>query len=137
MTDRKYRSLARYTFKVAKELGLGHLDLELHSAGPNAHGLGSQRAAGEYEGIYGRNAGIIRVTKDFDCIPPEEQRVTIVHELIHAHTAQVRDFVHRSVAGVMTEAAFDIFQIAYRQQDELFTETLAQALAPKVPLWEG
>ena len=136
MTDKQYRSLARYTAQIAKELGLGHLTMSLDTAGPGEGPEGAQAAA-SWEGVYGRHRGVIQVSRDFDHFPPEHQRVYIVHELLHAHTEQVRSLVRTSLAPVMGQAAYDVFMSAYTQADELATDALAEAIAPSYPLWEG
>jgi hypothetical protein len=135
MTDRQYRSLARYIFKLAKDLGLGHMELSLHAEPPEGdHGL---EAAASFEGTYGRQRGAIRVNKDFGHYSPVEQRHVIVHELIHAHTEHLREYVRTSLPGHLSQPAFQMFMSGYTQQDELFTDALADAIAPKFPLWDG
>ena len=136
MNDKQYRSLARYAGRIAKELGLGHYDLSIHNeqAGETAEG---ETAAASFEGTYGRYCGVIRVNKHFDHYAPEDQRVYIVHELLHAHTEAVREFTRSALAGTMGREAYEVFMAGYRQQDERFTDALATSIAPKFPLWDG
>ena len=136
MTDKQYRSLARYTARIAKELGLSHMTLSLDTADPGGASDGTQAAA-SWEGVFGRHRGVIQVSREFDHFPPEHQRVYIVHELLHAHTEHVRALVRTSLAPVMGQQAFDVFMAGYTQADELATDALAEAIAPNYPLWEG
>lgn len=136
MTDKQYRSLAKYAGQVAKELGLAHFNLSIHDehVGETADG---DTAAASFEGTYGRYCGVIRVNRNFDQYAPEDQRIYIVHELLHAHTEHLREFARTALIGTVGRDAFEVFWAGYRQQDELFTDALATAIAPKFPLWEG
>lgn len=136
MNERKYRSLAKYAGMVADGLGVGHLHISLHPESPGEAKDGSAAAA-SWEGTYGRNQGVIRVNPAFDTYPPEEQRVVIVHELLHAHTEALREHVRTSLAPVLGQSVFDVFMAGFTQHDERFTDALATAIAPSFPLWEG
>lgn len=136
MTEKQYRSLARYAGRIAKELRLDHIDLSLKSEGPGETKAGDAALA-SFEGTYGRHSGVIRVSHDFDHFPPEEQRIAILHELIHCHTEQIREYARISLMGALGREAYEVFWSGYTQQDELFTDALATALAPRFPLWDG
>lgn len=132
MTERKYRSLAKYVFVVAKELGLGDMALTLHSSPPE-----NPDAVAAFAGVRGRNSGHIYVSPEFDHYPPEEQRVVVVHELIHAHTERLRDYVRRTLGEHLAPAAYEVFMSGFTDADEYATDALATAVAKFMPLWEG
>lgn len=136
MTTKQYRSLARYAGVLARELGLGHLDLTLDAEQPG-HATDGSEAAASFEGTYGRYRGTMRVNPHFETYAPEEQRIIIIHELLHAHTEQVRELVRTTLPEAMGKPAYDVFMAAYTQADERMTDALATALADKFPLWEG
>lgn len=136
MTTRQYRSLAKYAGTIARELGLGHLDLTLDSS-PSGHANDGSESAASFEGTYGRHRGVIRVNPNFDHYTPEEQRVTIIHELLHAHTEAMRELVRNALPPALGQAAFDVFMAAFTQADERFTDALSTGIANKFPLWEG
>jgi hypothetical protein len=136
VNDRQYRSLAKYAGVIAKELGLGHVDLSLDAETPGTTTDHSEAAA-SFEGIYGRHRGVVRVNPHFELYAPEEQRVCIVHELLHAHTERQRELLRTSLPDAMGRASYEVFMAAWTQLDELATDAVATAIAPKFPLWEG
>jgi len=136
VNDRQYRSLAKYAGVIAKELGLGHMDLSL-DAGHPGDAVDHSEAAASFEGVYGRHRGVIRVHQNFASFTPEEQRVCVVHELLHAHTERQRELLRTSLPDAMGRSSYEVFMAAWTQLDELATDAVSTAIAPKFPLWEG
>jgi hypothetical protein len=136
VNDRQYRSLAKYAGVIAKELGLAHMDLVLDPGHPG-EATDHSEAAASFEGVYGRYRGAIQVNARFETYTPEEQRVCIVHELLHAHTERQRELLRTSLPDAMGRSSYEVFMAAWTQLDELATDAVATAIAPKFPLWEG
>src|SRR5690606_37896035 len=61
VTERQYKSLARYMGRIAQEFGLRDWDITLHSEPPD-----DDAALASVECIFGRKRALIRVAPDFD-----------------------------------------------------------------------
>lgn len=82
---------------------------------------------------YGQRSARISVAENFDDHTLREQRIALVHELLHCHLNRIR------VSSINTFARLgnDPYEIAKSQiQDEIeyATDSIAQGLAPLCPL---
>ena len=136
MTDRRIRSLCRWMSDLANDFGLSDKKINVHVGGPGEAEDGSDAIA-SVAGIYGRNILNVSISPAFFDQSPEEQRYIVIHEYAHAHTEAVRDLLRTALPKLLGQPAYDTFQTAYTQLDELATDSLARAIAPMFPLWEG
>ena len=83
--------------------------------------------------IYGRKSVTVAVCAGFDDWPPERQRQTIVHELLHAHTARTSRLLHeaRDTIGKYWVGQLDT---TIRQDLEYAIDAIACALDKHMPL---
>lgn len=96
MTKADWDALARYVRWVANEVGLRDwfLWLDHEPCGRLGADLDGHGSMAECEASKGRKHLRIRVCKDFrEALLAEAQRQTIVHELLHAHFAAMRQYV--------------------------------------------
>lgn len=85
--------------------------------------------------VYGRRVVIIRLHSDWDNLfTAEEQRHTILHELLHLHHFMVGDLVERDLRSVLSKSTHELLSASFRRQTELMIDSLADAFAPMVPL---
>ena len=75
----------------------------------------------------------LRVGNLFWAQKPDEQRLTIVHELIHLHLCRLDQTVDR-LEPVLGSAAWAPWAAVYEDVYERATDAIAEILAPKVDL---
>jgi hypothetical protein len=75
----------------------------------------------------------LRVGNLFWAQKPEEQRLTIVHELIHLHLCRLDQTVDR-LEPVLGSAAWAPWAAVYEDVYERATDAIAEILAPQVDL---
>lgn len=130
MKKRDRKALGRYIRAVADEMGLRDWNLHLLNE-PADDDCNAQACI-----IYGRKRASIRVCEGFRDFEPERIRHSVVHELIHCHTAAMDNLVEHDLdehLGIPTAA---IFHAGYRRHAEYAVDGLADALAPHMPLIE-
>lgn len=81
----------------------------------------------------GRKQAAILVADRFFETPPEEQRQTIVHELLHLHTNLALD-VFRMIQQARTEGWLALGAIMHENAIEHTTDALADVIAPFLAL---
>lgn len=131
MTNKQYASLGRYVRHVANLLGLRDWTFEV------SHSPASSDAYASIEPTFGRKVATLDFCANWPDLEPAIQRHAIVHELIHAHLAGLQTYVYHALPTLLGEAAWSAFESAYRQQNELATDGLADGIAASFPLWEG
>lgn len=89
--------------------------------------------AASVETLYGRQMATICLSRDFLTDDPEEQRQTIVHELLHLHTNRAKNVFSRIVEG-RTEGWLRLGGDFHREAIEYTTDILADIIAPFLPL---
>ena len=75
----------------------------------------------------------LRVGNPFWAQKPEDQRLTIVHELIHLHLCRLDQTVDR-LEPVLGSAAWAPWAAVYEDVYERATDAIAEILAPQVDL---
>ena len=128
MTERQYRSLARYISTLAVELGLRDWTFNFHREPCE------DTALAMVDTVYGRKIANVSVCADFLHQPPETQRNAIVHELIHVHFAQERQAADDGF-GLLGHEARTLAADAFRLGHEYGVDGLAEAIAKNYPLW--
>lgn len=133
MNLREQRSFVRWASEIAGVLVPGW-DVHLHFGNPGAV-LDGGDAMASVECVWGRRKASIVVTPDILNYSPEEQRETIVHELIHIVHWGVKALVTTTVAPMVGSQAWTAFDPALTKADEDATDAMARAIAPFFPLW--
>ncbi len=82
---------------------------------------------------YGRKHACIKIAPDALKNTPEEVRQMVVHELIHCHVNPIRDQLD-NIEAQLGKAAYTTIHNATTDVLELATESLANAIAPHLPL---
>lgn len=96
-------------------------------------GIDDERCA-TFRGTLGRRAGCIWVNPEWWIrATPEERRQTAVHELIHAHEHGARAVVIHALT-VCPRRTAEVLQAIFDVQMEYAIDTLADVLAPHLPL---
>jgi hypothetical protein len=115
--DRK--ALFAYIRSTADEMGLRDWEIRL-SDEPAREGKGASVGC-----VFGRKFA-----------SPEDQRDTIVHELIHLHLEPASDMVYRDLEKILGRPADAAFTNGFDRQLEYAIDGLAGALAQHTPLIE-
>ncbi len=82
---------------------------------------------------YGQRHANLRVSDDFGDHSLVDQRIALVHELLHCHLNRIRV----SALNTFTRLGHDAYEVAKAQigdEIEYATDAIAQALAPLCPL---
>jgi hypothetical protein len=75
----------------------------------------------------------IELCPDFGTLAPEIQRRTIAHEMVHLHYWSASDVFH-AIRREVPAAASRLARRLFREADELATDSLAEVIAPLLPL---
>lgn len=67
---------------------------------------------------------------------PEEQRTTVVHEMIHMHMWHSWSDLAHALEAAVPSSAWEIMRRSHEKANERDTERLARAIAPKYDLIE-
>ena len=78
----------------------------------------------------------LRFGRKFFSIPSNEQRQTLLHELIHLHLAAIHEMASDTVTALSDEKGFAAFNGAYDVAMEITTDGLADAFAPLLEPFE-
>lgn len=84
--------------------------------------------------IDGQKVGAIRLGKNFWNQEPHDIKQTLLHELLHLVSADVRDFVYKSVPGVTKTPAWSAFHPLFDHALEVMVDTLAYSFASLIDL---
>lgn len=113
---------------IADELELRDWTIEL------AHDPCEDDLEGTADCVYGQRHLTIAVHKEFRDRPASDQRETIVHELIHAHTKVCWQMVQQDLAELIGKPAYYVFCDSYRRAMEYSIDALSKAVAGHMPL---
>jgi hypothetical protein len=128
MDDATYATELRYLRDLADLLGLRdwHITLSRASAESGSRAqVDIHRTKDECE---------IRLSSEWWSYTLEQRRLTIVHELIHAHTTRLCRVVTR-MTGLGPEH-LEYVQRAHDEEEEIVVQRLARIIAPYLPLPE-
>ena len=110
-----------YVNAIASRMRLGHWRLEILDEEPE-----NKTAIASIDPWHGRCAAYIRFADSFLKDTPEDQRYTVVHELVHCHLAHADALVRDELAPA-TETAWVLAQ-------EHGVDQIAMTIAPSMPL---
>lgn len=128
MKKRDHRELCRYIRWVANELGLH--DWTIHVM----HEPAESNKSGNIHCTDGARECFISFAWNFRSLPAEEQRETVVHELLHAQHATCWHMVQSDLAEALGKPTYYVFCDSYRRAMEYSVDALAKAIAPRFPL---
>lgn len=127
---RRKLSTVEYTRQIAVSMGLGGWTIE-QSADPASDGCFA-----EIEPTYGQRHAKLALCPNWDDLPPEEQRDTIVHELLHVHLASLTQLAF-DIVQELDPAAAKVAQAALNLAEEYVVDAMAGAWSPYMPLPGG
>lgn len=144
MNPAEEKELQRYVRSVADELGLQHwhLEVEVTDEHPPADTLISDAeeddwpAAATCDPIPGMHRATLRFSTGFREESPEDQRETVVHELIHCHLADLYEFGRKGMSDLVHQSVYDMFMYGFSLAWEHAVDGMARAWSPKLPLME-
>lgn len=125
MTKRQHKGIGRYLRDVADMIGLREWTLELsYEPAPGEDSLADCASTG------GRLKARVRVCSDFNDLPLEVKRLTLIHELVHCHQQKGVEvffenvWVHKSI-GL---SAYNQLASALDKDQEIMTDNIAVVL---------
>lgn len=128
MKKRDHKALTAYIRETADAVGLRDWEVRLSDE------RAAEGKAASVQAVFGRKFARVLIGKDFRGESPEDQRDTIVHELIHLHLEPAADMVYRDLEKVLGRPADAVFTNGFERQLEYGIDGLAAALAPHMPL---
>jgi hypothetical protein len=84
--------------------------------------------------IDGAREATIAVAYSFRRFPPDLQRETIVHELLHVHHDPCWRMVQTDLSEPLGKVGYYIFCDSYRRSMEFMVDAIAKAIAPHLQL---
>ena len=130
MTEKQRLAVADYIGKIADELGLmdWEIALETEAAPDDCYAMVDSHTQ--------RRRASIKLCRDFFSLPPETQRMAMVHELIHCHLENATNVlkVDMCKASIMTQQMYDLIWNSYYRQMELAVDGITMAIKGKFPL---
>lgn len=121
--------MRRYVAILQPLLRLHQWTIEVQFQYPN-----SESAIAESDVVRGRWLGTIRFNDVHFQHPPEEQRNTVVHELLHIVTCNERRVVWEAYECEVPGEKKSVAWKAYDFEQEMVMDHLAAVLAPFLPL---
>lgn len=128
MKKRQRKALGHYLRWVANEMQLRDWTVQL------AHVPCSPDTDAQIVCREGQKLLTVSVAPHFLELDPEEQRETIVHELVHAHWETCWRMVQRDLADALGKPTYYVFADSYRRGMEYGVDALAKTIAPSMPL---
>lgn len=135
MTKRDLKELGRYVRWIADEIGLRDWTINLCADGTETEDE-AERALAEIDCCSGRRQARIDFCDDFRDIKPEDQRMAVVHELVHCHLAAVQEQCEHDLVDLIGRPADAVFTRSFRRNLEYAVDGITSALAPHMPLIE-
>lgn len=126
-TPRQRAALGRYTDRLRHLLGLDHWHLTIASASE------ARSEAGTFI-VNDADEAELYVPERFWTHPPDVQRVTVTHELLHLHFDRALLDYDAAVRKVVPDWMADGLEATPRRIQERAIERFAQAVAPNLPL---
>jgi hypothetical protein len=135
MTEPEWDALGAYVEKLRHELLLEHWTIRIDRAGPTPiDGVETGLIDAQMEIRNHGNVGILRVHDNFRAGDPDDQRQTILHELLHLHLDRLFTDMDGMIEGFAAKQAYEAtHELVYRQYERM-TDALADAIAPKFDL---
>lgn len=129
-TTARKAAISSYVRKIANQLKLSDWDIRLTYSDKPAADSGQFAAAHLCDN---QRRCEVELCSDFLDMTREDQRDTVVHELLHCHLA-VTSEAEDAVLGDVPVKLLRLSKAVLRTANELATDSLASAFAPLVPL---
>lgn len=130
MSKRDRAELERYVRAIADELELRDWTIAI------ADDPCDDETEGTADCVYGQRHLTIALHRHFRERHPFDQRETIVHELIHAHTKVCWQMVQLDLAELIGKPAYYVFCDSFRRAMEYSIDALSKAIARHMPVIE-
>jgi hypothetical protein len=138
MTVPEWDTLAAYVTRLRDDLLLGHWRIELEHLPPKPTEPDQdvELIDGQIESLREGYTAKLRVHANFRQGTPDDQRETIIHELLHLHFDQLFSDMTDLIEGFAAKQAFEACDVLNRRNYERMTAAVAAAISPKFPLIE-
>jgi hypothetical protein len=127
MKKRDRAELKRYIRWIANEMELR--DWTIFLAGESCENENLATCAL----VFGQKYATIRVCKDFRTLDADQQRKTVVHELLHCHWHAAWEMVDRDLEKALGAQADLLFSAGFNRNAEHALDATAAALAKHLP----
>ena len=127
MTRRDQKALREYVRWVADRVGLRDWHFTLF------YEHDEEDAIAICTPTYGRRRAKIQFAADFRTLDVDEQRNSVIHELLHCHLAAVQDQVRLDLPKELAQSAYNLFFAAFRQNLEYAVDAISASLAKDIP----
>lgn len=121
------REARRWIKRALPLLGLAHWTITALDERPE-----NEDALASIAPLDTRHTAVIRLADAYLDLDAEERRLTMTHELVHCHMAQV-DAVFGDVQRYVTDTSWGHLERNFCRQRELLVDDLAVLLAPHLP----
>lgn len=135
MSLARYRELGTYLRALANDLGLR--DWTIHTKYTPLDEDGDDSDANAKTVVtYGRKHAMIYLARDFNRLPREEQRQTLIHELLHCHFDAIEVPLRSGepLAFYIGEQQAGLLRGVVHERVELAVDGIAESIAPGFPL---
>jgi hypothetical protein len=129
MDDATYTNELRYLRQLADLLGLRDWHITLS----RAHSAHDVFAAVRVDRQ--KDEATVHLNDTWHGFTPEQQRQTLVHELLHCHTTRLHRVVTR-LGYLIDGPAMEYVKQAHDEEEEIVVQRLARVIAPYLPLPE-
>jgi hypothetical protein len=96
--------------------------------------LDPAEASADVSVVAGRKMAFVAFCDDFASQSSEDQRVVVIHELIHIHFEPMALLADDVAKKALSSDAADVFRLAFIQNLEYGVDGVALAIAPLFPL---
>lgn len=127
MIDADWDVLGRYVRALADDLGLRDWSLILKRDPPS-----DEAALASVNAIEGRKLATVRVCSEYRELTADEQRQTVVHELLHCHLAEGFHYLSKVLRPALGTAADAVLE-AFRLKIEYAVDAIATESANRFP----
>ena len=125
------KRLLRYIRTLANTLGLHDWTINVAPDEPD-----EKEAYAAVSCVYGRRIANVWLAHGVEQLAPAEQRLTLVHELLHIHFDRVLSLSQQALPGLLGAAGYTVYEEALREHVEHGVDAVADALAAAFPLPE-
>lgn len=128
LTAKQANAVQAYINEIRDLMGLRHWDIYVSTKRAPKGALASIHPTD------GRALAPLSLSKGWMGRPAEDQRLDIVHELIHVIHRDQTDLVRLSTLDVLDRPAYLVLISAHRSATEVMVDHLATIIAPTMPL---
>lgn len=122
--------LGEYVRDTADKIGLRDWHFNI------AHEPCEEDYGAQVHTTYGQKVARISFAHEFRQLTPEDQRETVLHELMHVPMFPFRLYIERTLPDLIGEPASNAVIATFLQRNEEATDQFAKVFAPFFPLIE-